>query len=80
MHEIFFWYCWSCSFFNSVCARASDAEMSAPLSSYDDTHAIAGALKLFFRELPIPLITFDCYDLVLIAASEHTHTHTNMLM
>ena len=54
--------------------------MSAPLSSYDDTHAIAGALKLYFRELPIPLITFECYDLVLVAASKHTHTHTHTLI
>lgn len=44
--------------------------MHADLASYDDPHAIAGALKLYFRELPIPLITFDNYDLVLIAASK----------
>ena len=40
------------------------------LGAYEDPHAIAGALKLYFRELPIPLIPFDNYDLVLIAASK----------
>lgn len=40
------------------------------LGSYEDPHAIAGALKLYFRELPIPLIPFDSFDLVLIAASK----------
>ena len=34
-----------------------------------DIHAITGALKLYFRELPIPLMTFDSYDICLIAAS-----------
>lgn len=36
---------------------------SAPLSAstYEDVHVVAGALKLFLRLLPIPLITFDSY-------------------
>ena len=34
-----------------------------------DIHAITGAMKLYFRELPIPLMTFDSYDICLIAAS-----------
>jgi hypothetical protein len=33
-----------------------------------DTHAVTGALKLYLRELPVPLVTFDAYDLFLIAA------------
>ncbi|XP_022099868.1 rho GTPase-activating protein 12-like isoform X2 [Acanthaster planci] len=28
----------------------------------EDIHVIAGALKLYFRELPEPLVTFDGYD------------------
>jgi len=42
--------------------------MSADLSKVDDIHALTGALKLYLRELPIPLVTFECYDLCLIAA------------
>ena len=44
--------------------------MHGDFTNFEDLHAIAGALKLYFRELPIPLITFDNYDLALIAASE----------
>ena len=43
-------------------------DLLVDLSAYEDSHAIAGALKLYFRELPIPIIPFDNYDLVLIAA------------
>lgn len=41
--------------------------MSADLSKVEDIHALTGALKLYLRELPIPLVTFDSYDLCLIA-------------
>ena len=51
-------------------------EMGAPLESFNDIHCITGALKLFIRELPIPLITFDCFDLCLIAASESNSCST----
>ncbi|XP_054643080.1 N-chimaerin isoform X2 [Dunckerocampus dactyliophorus] len=30
-------------------------------STYEDINIITGALKLYFRELPIPLITYDAY-------------------
>uniref|UniRef100_A0AAQ4S9A7 Chimerin 1 n=1 Tax=Gasterosteus aculeatus aculeatus TaxID=481459 RepID=A0AAQ4S9A7_GASAC len=30
-------------------------------NAYEDLNIIAGALKLYFRELPIPLITYDAY-------------------
>ena len=43
-------------------------EMCADLSVVEDIHAITGTMKLFLRELPIPLLTFDAYDLCLIAA------------
>ncbi|XP_032801557.2 N-chimaerin isoform X1 [Petromyzon marinus] len=35
------------------------ADISA--NSYDDINIITGALKLYFRDLPIPLITYDAY-------------------
>ena len=34
----------------------------------DDIHAVAGALKQYFRELPDPLLTFDLFDQWIIAA------------
>ncbi len=42
--------------------------MRADLRAVEDVHAITGTLKLFLRDLPIPLLTFDAYDLCLIAA------------
>lgn len=44
--------------------------MHADLLAIEDIHAITGALKLYLRELPIPLMTFDAYDIFLIAASK----------
>ena len=41
--------------------------MRADLSKFEDIHALTGAMKLYLRELPIPLITFVVYDLFLIA-------------
>ena len=41
--------------------------MCADLSKFEDIHALTGAMKLYLRELPIPLMTFDVYDLCLIA-------------
>ncbi|XP_071773893.2 N-chimaerin isoform X2 [Centroberyx gerrardi] len=35
---------------------------------YEDINIITGALKLYFRELPIPLITYDAYPRVIEAA------------
>ena len=29
---------------------------------FDDVHVLSGTLKLYFRELPEPLIPFDSYD------------------
>jgi hypothetical protein len=29
---------------------------------WNDINVVAGALKLFFRELPNPLLTFELYD------------------
>jgi len=34
-----------------------------------DVHAVAGLLKMYFRELPEPLLTFDLYDMFLAAIS-----------
>ena len=41
--------------------------MSADLSKFEDIHALTGAMKLYLRELPIPLVTYEVYDVCLIA-------------
>lgn len=44
------------------------ADISA--SAYADINIITGALKLYLRDLPIPIITFDLYSKFIQAASE----------
>lgn len=44
------------------------ADISA--SAYADINIIAGALKLYLRDLPIPVITFDLYSKFIQAASK----------
>ncbi|XP_033639665.1 rho GTPase-activating protein 15-like isoform X2 [Asterias rubens] len=39
----------------------------------EDIHVIAGALKLYFRELPEPLLTFDGYDKYIMAMKIPDH-------
>ncbi|XP_076322891.1 N-chimaerin-like isoform X1 [Tachypleus tridentatus] len=40
--------------------------------TYEDIHVITGVLKLFFRLLPIPLITFDTYPLFMNGVRQQT--------
>lgn len=50
---------------------ATDGEkVDISASAYADINIIAGALKLYFRDLPIPVITFDLYSTFIQAASE----------
>lgn len=44
------------------------ADISA--SAYADINIIAGALKLYLRDLPIPVITFELYTKFVQAASK----------
>lgn len=37
---------------------------------YEDINIITGALKLYFRDLPIPLITYDAYPKFIESASK----------
>lgn len=46
------------------------ADISA--SAFADINIIAGALKLYLRDLPIPIITFDLYSKFIQAASKKT--------
>lgn len=41
------------------------------LSLYQDINIITGLIKLFLRELPIPLITFDTYNEIMKATGEN---------
>ncbi|EDO42176.1 predicted protein, partial [Nematostella vectensis] len=45
----------------------SDGE-SVNLSTYDDINTITGVCKLYFRQLPLPLITFETYSKFIAAA------------
>lgn len=36
-------------------------------AKYDDIHSITSVLKLYFRLLPIPLVTFDAYKIIIEA-------------
>ena len=40
------------------------------LSRYSDINVVPGVVKLFLRELPIPVITFDAYSEVMKATSK----------
>ena len=42
--------------------KAYDNGEDVDLSIVSDAHVVAGLLKLFFRELPEPLLTFELYD------------------
>lgn len=39
------------------------------MNMYEDINIITGALKLYFRDLPIPLITYDAYPKFIESAS-----------
>ena len=51
--------------FSSTDGEKADISSNA----YEDINIIAGALKLYFRELPIPLITYDAYPHFIETAS-----------
>ena len=40
-------------------------------SKYDDINIIAGALKLYLRMLPLPVITFETYNKFIDAIREY---------
>ena len=44
---------------------AFHAGLSLDLDEFLDIHSITGALKLFLRELPIPLITYKAFEQLL---------------
>lgn len=56
------------SFSCFVCVDGEKADIS--VNTYEDINIITGALKLYFRELPIPVITYDAYPRFIEAASK----------
>lgn len=50
-------------------ADGEKADISANI--YPDINIITGALKLYFRDLPIPVITYDTYSKFIEAASKY---------
>eukprot|EP01114_Cavostelium_apophysatum_P021250 TRINITY_DN7364_c0_g1_i2.p1 TRINITY_DN7364_c0_g1~~TRINITY_DN7364_c0_g1_i2.p1 ORF type:complete len:769 (-),score=274.54 TRINITY_DN7364_c0_g1_i2:58-2364(-) len=49
--------------------KAFDAGDKVDLSKETDPHAITGLMKLYFRELPEPILTYDLYDQFIAAQS-----------
>jgi hypothetical protein len=46
-----------------------DRGKKVDLSTIKDIHVVSGLLKLYFRSLPEPLCTFECYDMFLAATT-----------
>lgn len=46
------------------------------VNMYEDINIITGALKLYFRDLPIPLITYDAYPKFIESASKYEAMHS----
>ena len=42
---------------------------------YEDINSITSVLKLYFRLLPLPLVTFDAYRIILDTMSEYNRTY-----
>lgn len=56
-----------------MCSDGEKADIS--VNVYEDINVITGALKLYFRDLPIPVITYDAYPRFIEATSESHALH-----
>lgn len=45
-----------------ICFSFSDEKLDLNDSKWEDIHVITGALKMFFRELPEPLFTYNHFN------------------
>lgn len=66
--HFFFSEAYITSLFLALCIDGEKADIS--VNTYEDINIITGALKLYFRELPIPVITYDAYPRFIEAASK----------
>lgn len=55
--------------FYQLCFLTDGERADISTNAYEDINIITGALKLYFRELPIPLITYDAYPRFIETAS-----------
>lgn len=53
------------------CPCFSDEKLDLNDSKWEDIHVITGALKMFFRELPEPLFTFNHFNDFVNAISKY---------
>ena len=59
-----------CSLLHSTDGEKTDISVEA----YEDINIITGALKLYLRDLPVPIISYDAYPRFIEAASESNCT------
>lgn len=61
-----------CDFFPSlpVLSRVSEEKLNLDESEWEDIHVVTGALKLFFRELPEPLVPYGFFTDIVETVSE----------
>lgn len=58
-----------------VCLLFSEEHVDLDHSQWEDVHVVTGALKMFFRELPEPLVPFRFFPLFVEAISELEQNH-----
>ena len=59
-----------CMNFNPPPAGVSEEKLNLDGSEWEDIHVITGALKLFFRELPEPLVPYGFFTDIVETVSE----------
>lgn len=60
----------SLSLLVSVSLSHTEEKLNLDQSDWEDIHVITGALKLFFRELPEPLVPFGFFTDIVETVSE----------
>lgn len=68
VQEPSFTFAWTS--FHSYFSKSDGEKADISASAYADINIIAGALKLYLRDLPIPVITFELYSKFIQAASK----------
>lgn len=76
------WNCWCGPFFLCVKLKlfvlsfipshilADGEKTDISVNAYEDINIITGALKLYLRDLPVPVISYDAYPRFIEAASK----------
>lgn len=54
----------------SVSLSPTEEKLNLDQSDWEDVHVVTGALKLFFRELPEPLVPFGFFTDIVETVSE----------